>query len=691
MDKFWLEEAKRYIQEHNSFVDVSDVSILDDSNGASISAVALVNMPSTFIDEGETDIGVRAKEDVQFVFPEQFPLVAPVILLRDDFPRCFPHINPSKREVIPCIYDGNPSELLQQSEWMNGILNQLIDWLEKAAANELLNYDQGWEPMRNDDPAGFIFYDIQEVLSQCNVICEYKTRSVAYEQENGLFFANIPNVSNIKKTHILYCMNPTVIDSYIPNAITKLSELYQYAHSIGIVDLKEEIEFLDQQHREEDILIVTLLVQRPVNLIGHNVNIELLNFIVHKSARKKQKKRVLPDSKVEMLLHINNSSQNLMKELSGTNTKIDERDNIALLGCGSLGSKIGAHLARNGNGPFLCIDNDMFLPHNNARHALAYGSIGRKADLMAYALWTINNRIAIAKQKSAFDLDYENSRIIIDSTASLSVRNFLMSKNHLPPVVSAALYKHGQYGLLLLENNLKTNDLKNLWAHLYWKSTNNIDIRSALFGSELKAVNIGQSCRSTTMVVDDSRISIMAASMSIKIQQVLEDDLSDKGEILFLKYNEDYSLSTELLSVKPSIAVPGRSTNDFAVFLSESVYKGMKQSMQEKDPNETGGVLLGSVFLHSKAIYITDIIPAPPDSIETPNQFILGVEGLEKRVRSIEKCSNGKVTYLGTWHSHPSGGDASNTDKKTFEKLLFVRNYEPTVCIIITPEKVIVV
>jgi integrative and conjugative element protein (TIGR02256 family) len=111
--------------------------------------------------------------------------------------------------------------------------------------------------------------------------------------------------------------------------------------------------------------------------------------------------------------------------------------------------------------------------------------------------------------------------------------------------------------------------------------------------------------------------------------------------------------------------------------------------MHQKSPNETGGALLGSVFLYPRTVVITDIIDAPPDSVETPTLFRLGVEGLKQKIKNTEKWTNGKVTYLGTWHSHPHGGKASPTDEGTFRKLLFVRNYEPTVCLIITENEVV--
>jgi hypothetical protein len=125
MDRFWIDKAHKYIEEHNAFEDVTDIIIIENDKQAIVSAKARINLPGRFIKAGITDTGVRDREDVHFIFSEAFPLKAPVIKLRDDFPRYFPHINPSEKYVIPCIYEGNLSELLQQSEWMNGILNQL--------------------------------------------------------------------------------------------------------------------------------------------------------------------------------------------------------------------------------------------------------------------------------------------------------------------------------------------------------------------------------------------------------------------------------------------------------------------------------------------------------------------------------------------------------------------------------------
>lgn len=691
MDKSWIEKAQRYVSTHSSFSDVSDIQYSSDLKTAVVSATANVNLPAIYLEKGITDLGVRDTEPVRLVFSEKFPLEAPLVLLRDDFPRGFPHINPNKKEVCPCIFEGSPSELLQQAEWMNAILNQLIDWLEKAASNSLLNYEQGWEPMRNDDPAGFMAYDTSDAIKALETK-NYAFKETPYEERNGIIVTDdlCKSEANAKKAQSVFCICPdrAPIDCYIPNSVTTLSELYELAKQSGVSDLKDKIEMVDLRNLDHNILFVALVVPRPVKLIGTSSTWEFLNFVIRKAPARKGKKRVLPDSKVEMLSHITPKSPELFRKLSGSKHRSDSTQSIALVGCGSLGSKIGLHLARNGNKPFLFIDNDVFLPHNNTRHGLSFAWTDNKALLQAFATWSVCGETA-KTARNALEVDYSESRIIIDSTASFAVRSFLMGCEKLPPVISAGLYDRGMSGLLFIESKARETRLSDLWAHLYLMSLNDGGIQKMLFSSPSEQISIGQSCSSNTLIMSDSTISLYAASFSLRIQKVLEDGFPKTGELLLMKQGDWGTLSAEKFDIPDSIVVRPLRPKNWQTRLSSAVEKRMRELSDSKQPNETGGVLLGSIFLNAKTIVITDILDAPPDSTETRTEFILGTEGLEKQIKDIEHKTNGKVTYLGTWHSHPFGGGASNTDKKTSVRLLFVRNYEPTVCLIWTPSEVL--
>jgi len=699
MDRFWLEKAHKYITEHNVFNDVSDIEVDSSDSNAKISANVTVNLPSKFIKAGITEIGVKKNEDVKFLFSSSFPLKAPTIQLRDDFPRCFPHINPSEKRVLPCIYEGDLSELLQQSGWMNEILNQLVDWLEKAASNDLLNYEQGWEPMRNDRIEGFIRYDIDDVLSAIEKIKQssYLNLKIDYISRNGAIIAgSLPQKDNVKIAQLAIFITPKVVEEYVPNDIMNLGQLCNYANSIGLDGLKDTIKEIDLGNIDDDKLFVILAIRRPADIIGTDSNIEFLNFVInkkpnHRRNKGKEKKRTLPDCTIGMLTHVSLKSPALLQRISGAKINKDEIKPIVLLGCGSLGSKVGIHLTRNGNGPFRCIDNDLFMPHNNARHALTFTYPENKAELMSLSILSISGTKAEPVKENAFDVDYSNSRMIIDSTASLPVRNFLMSRSDLPPIVSCSLYRKGRCGLLLIENRERTSRLTSIWAYLYYRSLSDTEIRKTLFSRNLDGVLIGQSCSSQTLVVDDARISLMASTMSLRIQGVLENGLPDNSEILISEYDDNYSLTSRMYAVSEFVKLESKKERDWEVYISGPVIDKMRELMHEKKPNETGGALLGSVFLYPKAIVITGLIKAPPDSTETPALFMMGIEGLEQEIKKTGRMTNGKVTYLGTWHSHPHGGGPSSTDKGTFRKLLFVRNYEPTVCLIVTETDVILV
>jgi len=390
-----------------------------------------------------------------------------------------------------------------------------------------------------------------------------------------------------------------------------------------------------------------------------------------------------------MLAHINTTSPQLLKKMAGTSQSTNNTSTIALLGCGSLGSKVGLHLARNGNGPFFCIDHDTFMPHNNARHGLSLACTANKAEQLAWAISSITGRDPIPFLGPARQADFSGSRIIIDTTASLAVRAFLMMNKSLPPIISHGIYGGGKLGVSFFEGNNKRTRLDELWAFFYFLCLEHSWLQKILFSEQKENVSIGQGCGSHTVIMNDATLSLFASTMGIIDQEALEGPLSGKGRIVLTRIQNDIDLCSEKIDVPTGTNIPALTEKEWNVRILDSVIKKMETQALDAGADETGGCLIGSVFLAPKSIVVTDILPPPPDSTSNRVEFILGVEGLERRIKAIERKTNGKVTYLGSWHSHPHGGGASGTDKKTAMRLLFVRNYEPTVCLIWTPDGMI--
>lgn len=80
---------------------------------------------------------------------------------------------------------------------------------------------------------------------------------------------------------------------------------------------------------------------------------------------------------------------------------------------------------------------------------------------------------------------------------------------------------------------------------------------------------------------------------------------------------------------------------------------------------------------------------APEDSKRRPSYFELGTIGLNDKIESYEVKTNGLLTYIGTWHSHPLGCGPSGTDRGMKEKLMKDRENCPSVCLIYSGGKLI--
>ena len=133
---------------------VSDVGVPYGDRATGIATVDVtfrVSLPSDWKPAGMSLSGVMRKEVVRFYFPREYPMDSPRLSLRPDFNRNLPHMQPRLIDgrPVPCIYDGTLTELLHQ-EGLAGILNQTAVWLERAAVGDLIDPQQGWEPVRRD-------------------------------------------------------------------------------------------------------------------------------------------------------------------------------------------------------------------------------------------------------------------------------------------------------------------------------------------------------------------------------------------------------------------------------------------------------------------------------------------------------------------------------------------------------------
>ena len=87
-------------------------------------------------------------------------------------------------------------------------------------------------------------------------------------------------------------------------------------------------------------------------------------------------------------------------------------------------------------------------------------------------------------------------------------------------------------------------------------------------------------------------------------------------------------------------------------------------------PDETGGILLGYWTVEFQEAIVVYAVGPGPCAKRSPANFYPDGEYHWRVIEEIFTATNGKVTYLGDWHSHPlGGGKLSWLDRSTLKKI----------------------
>lgn len=136
---------------------------------------------------------------------------------------------------------------------------------------------------------------------------------------------------------------------------------------------------------------------------------------------------------------------------------------VAVIGCGSVGSKVAVSLARAGIGKFVLVDGDVLTDGNLIRNDLDGSAIGiHKADALATRLANVNpgvetvvRNISLGDQESSAATDYALGKIaacdlIIEATADPEGFNFCASvaRRGKKPMIWAEVFAGGIGGII---------------------------------------------------------------------------------------------------------------------------------------------------------------------------------------------------------------------------------------------------
>ena len=442
---------------------------------------------------------------------------------------------------------------------------------------------------------------------------------------------------------------------------------------------------------------VTVVVPRPQRMIRTHSRLELLNFVVGAGGEYAPKDgNWNPGTRVFSMGHRAPLTLRRARDISSQPPDLD-LGGLLFLGCGAIGSKLILHLARSGQGKMTLVDYDELSPHNLVRHGLLHQSLGRsKAEGLRDAIEGVfyadkTVKIDTVKSSALDILLGEQGQLLdqhtwlIDATASPMMLNIL-THAVLPPSLSCCrceIADDGRLGLMSIEGtgrNPRLDDLQVLAFDMAlevpalssWLQANQQQ-REQPVGSILEDINIGISCSSETMRLADEVVSLHTATFATGFRRyATENRQYDAGRLQISLYNEadKVPVIVEQADIRPMTTVAARNDPTWEVRLRPGHQEEMQELLHRAKPRETGGLLIGQVNFKRKIIYVTRVLPAPPDSKSSPYAFVRGVQDVPEKVCEIEGLTGGMLGYIGEWHTHPVGGpELSAKDKATVAKI----------------------
>ena len=705
------------------------VSTRAGESGWCVETVFSVALPQRDRKDGQTKLGVRRKEPVTLFFGNDFPLTAPYVWLRADFPSDLPHLysdDGPNGVRLPCIYEGKVDDLMHSTGTLHPVLMQIKDWLDRAARDGLYDEALGWEPAILPKRNGTLILETSTLIHPVGAADGSQVIPIEFipgerpdfirprrDDNNG-----VPKYATLVGTvtkHETALLQVWPLEKHVTvhrrfSDVETLEALFNRIDARGkgvrfptIKQLKgiaSAINTAANGQLQTAPVILVLTLRRPVRITDQSHSLEPTPFLLELPVRRPQELDP-KDVRIKLLNHRHPATGELLARLSGVPFKSGQ-DPTVFIGAGSLGSKLATHLIKAGVGPMRFIDNAPFVPHVMARHEAGFPVAARKAQTMAMnaVAHGVNATAHIVDvldvllgkpEKRWSDLGINRARFIIDTTASDHVQEALIGAGTSLPgrLITSTFFANGNAGGLFLEGQNRSPRVDDLQASLYDAAINS-SLHEFLHGrnSRLTRQYVGIGCHSMTMIMSNAQAALFAAGMGKQLLTYHSENPPDGGEWWF-GHSDDTGLGSiwQRHTLGPTrVLNHAQDQKSWEVRVLSNVVDIMQVEARRYTPLENGGTLYGVVNPLMRRITVSRVEEAPPDSVRELNRFVHGTQGLRDRVRTIERASNSIIVFLGTWHSHPRGGGPSPLDRATARVFAQLRQTGPFLMLIALPD-----
>lgn len=604
--------------------------------------------------------------------------------LRTDFPYP-PHINlslPGEARSL-CLFEEPYAE--QKPRWTAArFLGQLHDWLSRTARGELHAPDQALEPLFFSTgnilvvPASFFAtggVDLPERL----VVCAGGQGA----REQALVAAAPgqapPNLETLALAGMAFTAAPRT-HGLIQRRPRTLGDLHRYLAEAGEDLLATVRERLRSWHRDGTVPLdhkLLLLVRMPKTRTAHGTveAVDVWAFVSHDDIQtlgadvgiwtlhdgQLGANLTIDEGQVgdatDLLLYnaVSTLTRASAAALNGEAGPADVA--IVAVGAGALGSQVISMLYRSGYGRWTVVDEDLFYPHNAARHFLPVGVGLPKAELLASVLGPLVDDGAItpivanvlAPPGDELAAAFNTADVVLDASASVAVaRHLALDVPTAARRLSVFLTPDGRDLVVLAESTDRSTTLDHVETE-YYRALVADDRLAHHLDRPGVGVRYGHGCRDTSGRVPQELVGLHAAIAARAIRDALQ---TSSASARVWRAAEDRSVQVVPVEVSSYHEI---TEAGWTVVLSDRLRDAILQQRAERLPNETGGALVGAFDAQRRRVYLVDHVPAPADSVEQPTAFVRGADGLPEAFRHAASASAHQLDYAGEWHSHPDG------------------------------------
>lgn len=358
---------------------------------------------------------------------------------------------------------------------------------------------------------------------------------------------------------------------------------------------------------------------------------------------------------------------------------------LVAIGAGAIGSNLVINSMKAGVGSWTIIDDDLVLPHNIVRQTQTAQAVGvPKALALAHdasllvaeaggASGIIANVLKPGEHADAIESALTDADFVIDLSASPAVVGYIADHSAVRRAASFFFNPDGSDLVVLVEDADRKLQLDEIEAQYFLASGANPCLARHFASARVDRLRYANACQDLTRPLPPWQVQTLSGIATGRLLAILGDKAAsarvwrmDPATALIVPID---------LALSPTKRVEHEAMR---VSISNKVVHAMQVLREERSPNETGGILVGTFDLRRNILHIVAALPAPPDSRQSPTYFIRGALNLRPIMDALTQGSAGQLQYVGEWHSHPDGAAArpSHDDEGVFSHL--AAQIEPT-------------